>query len=175
MWRCDIDMSRKNIVLIGMPGAGKSTVGVLLAKSLKMPYMDTDLLIQQRENLHLQDIIDHYGLQKFLSIEEDTILNLNVENHVIATGGSIVYSSASVEYLKTNGILVYLKLKYYKIERRIRNIKSRGIAMSKGQSLSDLFNERVPLYEKYADITIDCAHKHIESIVSEIAEKSMLQ
>ncbi len=165
-------MIKNNIILIGMPGAGKSTVGVLLAKAMKMPFMDTDLLIQQKENMLLQDIIKAYGIESFLRIEQDTLLEISVENCVIATGGSAVYSEKAMEHLRRHGVIVYLNLKYYQIERRINNITTRGIAMNKEQNLKDLYHERTPLYEKYADITIDCAQKHIEQIVSETAEKS---
>lgn len=161
----------KNIVLIGMPGAGKSTVGVLLAKTLKMPFIDTDLLIQQKENQFLQDIINKNGIENFLIIEENIILNLNVEGHIIATGGSVIYSADGVNYLKANSILVYLKLSYPEIENRIKNITSRGIAMNKEQKLIDLYNERIPLYEKYADIIIDCSGKDMEQVVLQIKEK----
>jgi shikimate kinase len=144
---------------------------VLLAKALKMTFTDTDLLIQNREGRYLQDIINSDGISKFLSIEEAAVLDLNVKNHVIATGGSVIYSAASIEHLKRDGGLIYLKLGYKEIERRIRNIKSRGIAMSEGQSLMDLYSQRTPLYEKYADIIINCSGKHMEEVVSELSEK----
>jgi shikimate kinase len=163
-------MNNKNIILIGMPGAGKSTIGVLLAKALRKPFVDTDLLIQESENRYLQDIIDSDGIDRFLQIEERTILNLNVKNHLIATGGSAVYSEAAISHLK--GKAVYLKLDLEEIEKRIRNIKSRGIALKKGESLSDLYKERIPLYEKYADIVIDCSGKGVEEIVNEIKIKA---
>lgn len=158
----------KNIVLIGMPGAGKSTVGVLLAKALGMPFIDTDLVIQEKEGKCLQDIIDSKGIEYFLSLEEGVILNLNVKGHVIATGGSVVYSKAAVRYLRENGILVYLNLRYGEIEMRIENMSGRGIVIKKGQRLDELFNERAPLYEEYADVVIDCSGKDMERIVNEI-------
>lgn len=164
-------MEKSNIVLIGMPGAGKSTVGVLLAKSLKKPFTDTDLLIQQATDRYLQDIINQDGIDAFLKIEEEVILKLQLQNHIIATGGSVVYSESAMRHLQAQGICVYLQLKYYQIERRIKNMKTRGIAMKNGQELSDLYRERVPLYEKYADIVIDCSHKHIEMILAEMMEK----
>lgn len=164
-------MSRSNIVLIGMPGAGKSTVGVLLARTLKMPFIDTDILIQEEQNMLLQDIINTYGIEKLLDTEENTIVNLCVENYIIATGGSAIYKEGSMRHLKDNGIIIYLHLKLSKIERRIKNITTRGIAMGKGQSLADIYKERVPLYKKYADIEIDCSHKHIEDVISEIVQK----
>lgn len=161
-------MNNSNVILIGMPGAGKSTIGVLLAKSLRKPFIDTDLLIQQQEDCFLQDIINRDGIEKFLAAEEDVILKLNVENHVIATGGSVVYSEASMKHLKPDSTIVYLKLSYEEIVTRIKNIKSRGIAIESNQSLFDLFKERTPLYEKYSDLTVNCSGKHIEEIVDEI-------
>lgn len=164
-------MDRKNIVLIGMPGAGKSTVGVLLAKDLKMPFIDTDLLIQKQEDSYLQELINTRGIDEFIQIEEKVILSLNVQNNVIATGGSVVYSEAAIKHLKTNGILVFLNTKMYQLERRLKNAQTRGIAMKGHQSLLSLYEERMPLYKKYADLEIDCAKKHIETIVLEIKEK----
>lgn len=164
-------MHNKNIVLIGMPGAGKSTVGVLLAKALKMPFIDTDLLIQQQENCYLQEIIDSRGLNEFMKIEENIVLGLNMENHVIATGGSVIYSKPAMNHLKASGVLVFLNTKMYQLERRLKNAHTRGIAMKEGQTLSTLFNERIPLYRQYADIEIDCSKKHIELIVEEIKNK----
>ncbi len=163
---------KSNIVLTGMPGAGKSTVGVLLAKAVKKPFIDTDLLIQQQENRYLQEIINHDGLDAFKKIEEQVLLGINTENHIIATGGSVVYSEAAMEHLKRNGIVVYLELKPYQLKRRVNNISTRGIALQNGQTLYGLYKERTPLYRKYADITIDCSHKHIEAIVEEIKVKT---
>lgn len=161
-------MLKTNIVLIGMPGAGKSTLGVLLAKSMKMPFIDTDLLIQQQKNKYLQDIINEVGIKGFIKLEEKVILSLKCEEHLIATGGSVIYSSKSTEYLKNHGIVVYLKLRYDEIEQRINNITSRGIAIETGQTLNELYKERTKLYEQNADIIIDCSDKYIEDLVSEI-------
>lgn len=163
-------MNNKNVVLIGMPGAGKSTVGVLLAKALKMPFIDTDLLIQKQENRYLQELINSRGMNEFLKIEEEVILGVNAENTVIATGGSAVYSEPAVSHLKSNGILVFLNSKMYQLERRLKNAQTRGIAMKRGQTLNNLYLERLPLYKKYADLEIDCSKKHIEIVVSEIKE-----
>lgn len=162
---------KKNIVLVGMPGAGKSTVGVLLAKAMKMPFIDTDLLIQQGENCYLQEIIDSRGLDEFMKIEESAVLGLDVQNHIIATGGSVVYSKAAIKHLQTSGVIVFLNTKMYQLERRLKNAHTRGIAMKNGQTLSALYNERLPLYRKCADIEIDCSKKHIETIVAEIKNK----
>lgn len=154
-----------------MPGAGKSTVGVLLAKALGMPFIDTDLKIQEEEGKLLQEIINTKGIEEFIKIEERVALKLNVKNHIIATGGSIIYGKLAMEHLKQNGLLVYLQLPYQEIERRVKNITTRGIAMGKGQSLFDLYTERVALYEKYADIIADCSNKTIEETVCSIKKE----
>jgi shikimate kinase len=161
-------MHGENIVLIGMPGAGKSTVGVLVAKTLGMSFVDTDLLIQEQEGLLLQEIIDQEGVTAFLKIEERVILQVDVANCVIAPGGSVIYSRAAIQHLKAKGMLIYLKLRYDEIEQRIKNMASRGIAIGKGQKLIDLFNERVILYEKYQDRTIDCSDTPIEDVVQKV-------
>lgn len=161
-------MSKANVVLIGMPGAGKSTIGVLLAKALKKPFIDTDLFVQQKYGMFLQDIIDKHGIKSFLEMEERVVLEIDAQNCVVATGGSVIYSSSSVEHLKKDGILVYLKLRFDEIDNRLKDITSRGIVKENNKTLVELYNERIPLYEKYADITINCSNKHIEDIVSEI-------
>lgn len=158
-------MDTQNIILIGMPGAGKSTIGVLLAKIMGKAFIDTDLLIQAREKRLLQEIIVEKGIDRFLEIEAEVILGLSVENSVIATGGSAVYSDSAITHLKQNGIIVYLKLPYPEIEHRINNMASRGIVFSKGQSLFDLYQERTPMYERKADQIIDCSGKAIEESV----------
>lgn len=158
-------MAKQNIVLIGMPGAGKSTVGVILAKALGMAFVDTDLIIQKQAGCLLQELIDRDGVAKFLGVEERVICELQIENCVIATGGSVIHSDAAVQHLKENGLLLYLKLRYDEIEQRINNMSSRGIAISKGQKLIDLYDERVVLYEKYADMIIDCSGSAIEKVV----------
>ena len=161
----------RNLVLIGMPGAGKSTVGVLLAKTLKMPFTDTDILIQKQENSYLQELIEKHGIDGFIKIEENTVKSLDLRNHVIATGGSVVYSETAMAHLKAHGIIFFLNARLYQLERRLKNSRNRGIAMSPGQTLGSLYRERLPLYKKYADIEIDCSRKHIETIVTEISEK----
>jgi len=158
-------------VLIGMPGAGKSTVGVLLAKALGMPYVDTDLLIQASEGRLLQDIIDSGGIGEFLKVEENVVLSLNVRRYVIATGGSVVYSSGAMEHLRRDGFVIYLRLPLEQVEERIRNITTRGIAMRKGQNLREVYEERTPLYRKYADINVDCSGRDMETIVRIIADE----
>lgn len=167
-----VGMAEKtNLVLIGMPGAGKSTVGVLLAKALKMPFVDTDLLIQRHENCYLQELIEKQGIDGFIRTEERIVTELDLTDHVIATGGSVIYSRPAVDHLKAGGILFFLNCRMYQLERRLRNIKTRGIAMQPGQTVEDLYRERMPLYKKYADVEIDCSRKHIETIVIEIKEK----
>jgi shikimate kinase len=164
-------MLKTNIILIGMPGAGKSTVGALLSNRLGMPFIDTDQLIRRQEGCQLQKIIDERGLEEFLRIEEEKILSLNLKNHVIATGGSVVYSRPAMKHLRSCGTFIFLNTKLYQLERRLRNASTRGIAMKEGQSLRDLYFERYPLYKKYADIEIDCSQKHIEAIVTEVISK----
>ncbi len=158
----------KNIILIGMPGAGKSTVGVILAKTIGMNFIDTDLIIQERYNTLLQDMINNEGIDSFLRKEEESILSLECNNSVIATGGSVVYSPVSMEHLKKLGKIIYLKLTCEEVVSRINNIKTRGIVIEKGQQLSDVFVQRTPLYEKYCDVIVNCSGVDIESIVERI-------
>lgn len=159
---------RKNIILIGMPGAGKSTLGVLLAKSLGMDFVDSDILIQQKEKRLLQEIIDNDGIEKFLQIEEEVLSSLNTENTIIATGGSAVYSEKGMMHLKKNGICIYLHVDFEEIEKRITNITTRGIVLKNGKTLADAFAERKPLYDKYADISVDCTGNSIEQSIEKI-------
>lgn len=159
-----------NIVLIGMSGAGKSTLGVLLAKALGMDFIDTDLIIQQLEGRLLQEIIDHEGIDKFMEIEEKIVSELELNNCVISTGGSVIYSNKAMNALKQVGQIVYLHVPYEEIQKRLINITTRGIVMKKGNSLKDVYEERLPLYMKYSDITFDCSNKDIERCVSEIIE-----
>lgn len=163
-----------NIVLIGMAGSGKSTLGVLLAKSLGMPFMDTDLIIQQSEKKLLQEIIDIQGINEFLNIEEQAILSIESKDSVIATGGSVIYSDRAMAHLKKYSTVVYLKLNFKEIQKRIKNITTRGIVMDKGKTLKDIYEERVTLYEKYADITIECNNKNTELCLQNIITKLML-
>lgn len=157
-----------NITLIGMPGAGKSTIGVLLAKSLLTDFIDTDLLIQQKYSSSLCDIINKNGIEEFLKIENDVICSRDFANSVVATGGSAVYGKEAMEKLKTAGKVIYLKLSAEEIEKRINNIHTRGIAMKEGTTIAALYGERAPLYEKYADITIECSGLTPEECVDAI-------
>ncbi len=143
-----------NIILIGMPGCGKSTLGVVLAKMLGMDFLDSDVFIQNNEKRKLQEIIDTDGNDKFLEIEKENILKLDVDNTVIATGGSVVLKEESAQHLKNNGIFLYVDVPYHILKKRIFNLDSRGIAMKDGQTIKDIYRERLPYYKKYADITI---------------------
>ena len=161
----------KNIILIGMPGAGKSTVGVILAKTLGMNFIDTDIVIQEHAGRLLQEMIDEEGPGAFLKTEEETILSLTEKNAVIATGGSVVFSGRAMEHLKSGGVTIYLNISFEEMVRRLSNITTRGIVLHAGETLHDMYNERVPLYEKYADITIDCSDDHFENIVEKIVDE----
>ena len=159
-----------NIVLIGMPGCGKSTVGVILAKTMGIGFVDTDLIIQQRENNLLQNIIDSNGIEYFLDREAEAVKSLNCENCVIATGGSVVYRESAVEHLKKNGKLVFLDVHLDEIKRRLNNISTRGIAAHKNDSVDHIFNERIGLYRKYADITLSLDGSSAEQTVEKICK-----
>lgn len=154
-----------------MPGAGKSTIGVLLAKSMLMDFVDTDLLIQKKCSESLCGIIAAKGIDEFLKIENDVICESVFENSVVATGGSAVYGEEAMAKLRADGVAVYLKLSPEELVRRIDNIHTRGIAMKDGTSIADLYAERAPLYEKYADITVDCEGLTPEQCVEAIAEE----
>ena len=144
-----------NIILIGMPGCGKSTVGVLLAKILGCAFLDSDLLIQQSEGKKLYEIINQYGDDYFKELENRINLSIEVSNTVIATGGSVVYCEEAMQHLKSIGKVVYIKITPQQLSKRIHNIATRGIVMKNGETLLDLYNQRAPLYEKYADITVE--------------------
>ncbi len=161
----------KNVVLIGMPGAGKSTIGVLLAKSMLYSFVDTDLMIQNAYGKSLCDIIDENGTDKFLKIENDVICSGEFSRSVIATGGSAVYGKEAMKKLAENGIIIYLKLPLSEIECRLGDIHTRGVAMKNGTTVAELYNERKSLYEKYADITLNCSGLTAEQCVDGIIEK----
>lgn len=146
---------KSNIVLIGMPGAGKSTIGVVLAKILGYHFLDSDLVIQERENRRLHEIISAEGTEGFLKIENEVNASLDAERSIIATGGSVIYGKEAMEHLKEIGEVVYLKADYLTIRKRLGNLEKRGVALKPGQTLRDLYEERTALYEKYADVTVD--------------------
>ena len=155
---------KNNIILIGMAGCGKSTIGVLLAKTLGHGFLDTDLVIQKREGKLLQQIIDVDGLDRFKRAEEEALLSVDTDDTVIATGGSAVYYDDAMKHLKSGGKCVWLSLPYPEIEHRINNIKTRGIAIAPGMTLRDVYDERQPLYRRYADITIECTGDAEENV-----------
>ena len=158
----------ENIVLIGMPGVGKSTCGVLLAKALSRRFIDTDVRIQAEEGGRLQEMIDTRGTAEFCRLEEAHVLALSCRGCVIATGGSVVYSPAAMAHLSSSGVIVHLELPLCAIERRLSNLDSRGVVMAPGQTLRGLFEERRPLYERYAEITIGCEDLTHEDVVREV-------
>lgn len=158
----------KNIVLIGMPSAGKSTVGVILAKNLGMNFIDTDVLLQTQQRRLLQQILDTEGAEAFLDMEEKAVQSINCGNTVIATGGSVVYSDKAMEFLKKNSIVIYLHIDMKTVNKRLRNLKTRGVVLGEGQTLEDIYTERTPLYEKYADIKLDCSKNSIEDTLNAI-------
>ena len=160
----------KNIILIGMPGCGKSTMGVLLAKTLGYEFVDTDLIIQKNTGRLLHKIVEEDGKEAFLDIEKDAILTLSTDGAVIATGGSAVLRADAMEHLRKNGIVVYLSLPYMAVSKRIRNIKTRGIAFGEGETLRDIYNQRLPYYEKYADITLKCDFGTVEKNVTKLVD-----
>lgn len=151
-----------------MPGVGKSTVGVILAKILGYQFIDTDILIQNEEGRLLKDIIASEGIDGFINIENNVNSRIVAENSVIATGGSVVYGYDAMKHLSEIGVVVYLSLDYKKLRYRLGNIKNRGVIIRKGQRLWDLYTERIPLYQKYADITIDENSCSIEKTVNKI-------
>lgn len=157
-----------NIILVGMPASGKSTIGVILAKVLKYKFIDTDLLLQDATDQTLIEIIAARGLEGFLQLENDAVSQLRVQRTVVATGGSVIYGKEAMEHLKAGGIVVYLKHRYEVIESRLTNITTRGVVMREGTSLQDLFRERTPLYEQYSDLVIDADGLTTEQTVQQI-------
>jgi shikimate kinase len=160
---------KNNIVLIGMPGVGKSSAGVVLAKVLGYEFVDSDLVIQKEENRLLKDIIAEDGLEEFIRIENRVNSNLNVNNCVIATGGSAIYGKEAMEHLSEIGVIVYLRATFDTIDSRLGNLKGRGVAIKSNQTLFDLYQERTILYEKYADAIVDLDERDISTTVVEIA------
>lgn len=159
---------KSNIVLVGMPGSGKSTVGIILAKLLSFDFIDTDVLIQSSQRRALQDIVDQDGHLALRKIEEDSLLSLDLQNHVIATGGSAVYSAAAMAHLAAIGTVVFLDVELATLEARVDNLATRGLVRRPGQSLADLFAEREALYQQAADVTINCTGMTQEAVCSAI-------
>jgi shikimate kinase len=162
---------KSNLVLIGMPGSGKSTVGVILAKMTARDFVDTDVLIQTSQKKRLQDIVNTGGHIALRAIEEQVILGLSTKNHVIATGGSAVYSEPAMAHLKSNGIIIFLDVDFESLALRLGDFSSRGIAKRPDQSLAELFEERSWLYKKHADITIKCSHINQDDVCRKILEE----
>lgn len=157
---------KSNIVLIGMPGAGKSTVGVILAKIMGYEFMDSDLLIQKEEGRLLREIIEQDGVDGFIAVENRVNAGIQTEKTIIATGGSVIYGKEAMAHLREIGTIVYLKLSYPVINSRLSNIRGRGVVLREGQNLASLYEERVPLYEKYADIVVESDGLTIEESIS---------
>ena len=158
----------ENVVLIGMPGVGKSTVGVVLAKVLGYQFIDADLLIQKKMNMVLSEIIKKEGTDGFMKIENDVNASIETDRTVIATGGSVVYCEEAMEHLKSIGTVIYLKLSLESLSKRLGNLVGRGVVLKKGQTLEHLYEERTPLYEKYADLTIDEENQELEDTLQTI-------
>ena len=162
---------KSNIVLIGMPGCGKSTIGVLLAKRLGRYFLDTDVLIQVACEKSLQELIAEQGMEAFCKVEQDYVTCIDVKNTVIATGGSVVYYDSSMQRLKDDGIVIYLQLPLGELKARLGDLNARGVVIDPGQTLEALYEKRTPLYEQWADITIDLSGLDHEASVRTIIEK----
>ena len=165
---------RSDIIMIGMPGSGKTTIGQALSVSLGLGFIDTDRVVEKREHMTLQEILDHHGAACFLEAEEAAILDLRAENTVIATGGSVALSAAAMSHLNTMGVFVFLDVGYFDLKNRIQNMDQRGIVFRPGQGLLDVYEERKPLYEKWADYTVKISDDDRRSgdwIVSEIVRQ----
>ena len=166
----------KNIILIGMPTSGKSTVGVIAAKILGMDFVDTDILIQQRTCKRLSTIIEEDGADAFLKCEEETLLSLDACNCVIATGGSAIYSEKAMAHLGKEAVIVYLKVDKNELNRRLKDVKGRGVVLRESESIDDMFETRIKLYERYADITVSeeglTLEETVERLITRIGERS---
>ena len=163
--------AKDNIVLIGMPGVGKSTVGVILAKVLGYQFVDADLVIQQQEGKLLCEIIEEVGTEGFIQVENRVNAGLECSKTIIATGGSVIYGAEAMEHLKEIGTVVYLEVSFPILEKRLSDIKGRGVVLTEGQTLYDLYIERTPLYEKYADYVVECDGKKIGETLDAVKQK----
>lgn len=161
---------KHNITLIGMPGAGKSTIGIVLAKVLGFDFIDSDLLIQKAEGKLLWQIMRDVGIDGFNEIEERINSEIQTENSVIATGGSVIYGPKAMEHLRSISTVVYLKVSPSVLKRRLGDLEKRGVVLKPGQNLEGLFEERIPLYEKYAHITVNVSNKSVQQSVAVIAD-----
>lgn len=157
-----------NLILIGMPGVGKSTLGVLLAKQFGLDFMDTDLLLQRRLGLRLQQMINLQGLHSFRYAEEQMLLDLDCEQTLIATGGSVIYSAPGMQHLKQLGQIIYLQISLPQLQRRISDMGQRGVVIAPGQTFADLYAERTPLYSRYADIHVSIDNLGVEDVLQKI-------
>ena len=158
----------RNIVLIGMPGVGKSTIGVILAKVLSRDFLDTDVYIQSKEGRSLQEIIDQEGLKRFCELEERYVISIAGKGLVIATGGSVIYSDLAMRHLRSQGVVLHLFLPVHILEKRLSNLLTRGVVKKSSQTLIELYQERLPLYEQYADTTVDCTGLGHEEVIKVI-------
>lgn len=165
----------KNIILIGMPGSGKSTVGVVLAKKLGYRFLDSDLVIQEKCGKLLYQLIEELGEADFLMLENEINAGIQTDGAVIATGGSAVYGKEAMAHFKEIGKVVYLSLPYEELKERLGDLHERGVVIKEGFTLQDLYEERIPLYEKYADIVIGCSGRDIRSVMEEIAHRAKLE
>lgn len=159
---------RTNVTLIGMPAAGKSTVGVLLAKRLGYAFVDVDLVIQEQENRLLKEIIADEGMDGFMAVENRVNASLDVQKSVIAPGGSVIYGEEAMEHLKSIGLVVYLKISFEELLKRLGDVVDRGVVLKEGMTLQDLYEERISYFEKYADITVDEEGKNLGQVVDEL-------
>ena len=160
----------ENIILIGMPGCGKSTVGVVLATALGMDFIDSDLLIQRREGKRLARIIEEMGDDGFRAVENEVNASIEVQGCVIATGGSVIYGQEAMAHLRSIGTVVYLQLSYAQVEERLGDLHARGVTVKPGQTLRDLYNERCPMYERHAHVTIPCDGLRLREVVAQIRQ-----
>ncbi len=161
-------MDRGNVTLIGMPAAGKSTVGVLLAKRLGYAFVDVDLVIQEQENRLLKEIIADEGMDGFMAVENRVNASLDVQRSVIAPGGSVIYGEEAMAHLKSVGLVVYLKISFEELLKRLGDVVDRGVVLREGMTLRDLYEERISYFEKYADITVDEEGKDLGQVVDEL-------
>lgn len=161
---------KDNIVLIGMPGVGKSTIGVVLAKVMGYQFIDADLVIQEKEGKLLCEIIEEAGTDGFIEVENRINSQIEAKHAIIATGGSVVYGAEAMAHLKEIGTVIYLKLPFEELNQRLRDIKGRGVVLREGQTLLDLYEERVVLYEKYADVIVDEYQLNVEQTIEKIME-----